>query len=242
MAETYSGALISTLETILKSAFKQPYLSLNRKPHNPGSAFVISLQTSDRSAQNDDGSEEMVMELRTSSGDPTTFYFGFRAVFEFTAQYSLRDASLTVFRELCGEIAPFFRAEWHGEAASDVKSHHAQPHWHFVQSPERIEGIVRTWISPSRDFTSENKNELFSGLVDCGKIHFAMASLWDRDPLAVQYYDDGKKMPSHKQVFEPNEFPKWFKGLADYIAGQIAYLVSRAPLAATPAARDFKPT
>ncbi len=236
MAEVdYSQTLIQSLETILKSAFNQPAVVLNRKPPKPGPAFVISLQSFTKIAQNDDGSEEMVMEIQTASGDSTTFYFGFAAVFEITARYILRDASVTVFRDLYGMLAPLFRAEWHGEAASDVKSPHAQPHWHFVQNLEQIETIVRTFTSPSQDFTSESKSELFSGFPDCGKIHFAMASLWDRDPIAVQYYDDGEKMPSHKQVFESSEFPTWFRGLADYIAGQISYLVSRTP------ARAFEP-
>ena len=234
----YSAPLIRSLEGSLKSAFNQPYLKLTTKPKNPGAGFHIRLENAPRTAQADDGSEQKVVDILTADRRSTTFSFGFIAAFVFSAthKYSLQHSSLTVFHDIAGEPVPLFRAEWDELAASDEASKHAQPHWHFVQSPQRIGGIARTLLKPSGETTSEfspeQQMELFSGLVDCGKFHFAMTSLWEKSEIP----------PYKKRLFDSGDFPKWFKNLANYIASQIAYLVSHMPSEATPAARVFVPT
>jgi len=118
--------------------------------------------------------------------------------------------------------------------AADQQSKHAQPHWHFVQSPQRIGDIARTLMRPSgetSEFSPEQTTELFSGLVDCGKFHFAMTSMWEKSETP----------PYKKRLFDSGDFPEWFKSLTNYIAGQIAYLVSHMPSEAAPEARAFLP-
>ena len=68
------------------------------------------------------------------------------------------------------------------------------------------------------EFAPEETSELFAGLADTGKFHFAMSTRWDED-----------NKPSYRQVFESEDFPKWFESLTTYIGGQIAYLVKKAP-------------
>src|SRR5712692_8996509 len=136
----YSPPLIRSLEDSLKSAFNQPYLKLTTKPKNPGAWFHIRLENAPRTAESDDSAEQKVMEILTADQRSSAFSFGFTAVFAFSAthKYSLQHSSLAVFHNIAGEPVPLFRAEWDQLAASDEASKHAQPHWHFVQSPERI--------------------------------------------------------------------------------------------------------
>jgi len=231
----YSQSLIKSLEDSLKSAFNQPYLRLKRRPSNPGAKFFISLESGSKIAQTDDGSEQVVVEILTAERHRSTVWFGFAAAFELAdiGKYNLQHASLTVFYDIAGELTPLFRAEWDQLDASNTTSKHAQPHWHFVQSPERIEGIVRTFAKPSAgtlaEFAPEQKSELFAGLVDCGMFHFAMTSLWEKSEIP----------PYKKRLFDSDDFPKWFKSLTNYIADQIAYLVSHMPPTATPSVRVF---
>lgn len=221
----YSQGLIQSLEVSLRSAFN-PSLILNRRPAKPGPAFQISVQEGDKIAQTDEGSEQEV-KILLANGNPSSFYFGFASTFDIIAhEYTLQHSSLTVFHDI-GELTPLFRADWDPRAASDATSEHAQPHWHFVQRPESIESIVRMMISPSTEFAPEQTSELFAGLADCGKFHFAMSPLWDQHIK-----------PSYKQIFDSDDFRMWFENLANYIAGQIAYIIKKAP-SATP--REFVP-
>ena len=173
--------------------------------------------------QTDEGGEQGVAGIFTSGGMQTPLYFAFIGRFRlFVTDYTLQHASLIVFHDIyAGEIVPLFRAEWDYLAASE-QSKHAQPHWHFVQRPERIERIVRTVVNAPRDFKGEEEGEIFGGLLDCGRIHFAMRSL----------------RPMQKQMFQSDDFQKWFDGLAKYVSEQIEYLVSKAPAAAP---KDFVP-
>jgi len=226
----YRDGLVQTLERSLRSAFDQPHLRLTRKPGKPGEGFRISLETGDKIARTDDDRELTVMGIRTSGEDVSVFYFGFVATFEIQASgYTLQHASISVFHDIfAGDLAPLFRAEWDQKAAADTTSEHAQPHWHFVQSPDRIGSIVRTLISPSGEFSPEPEGDIFAGIADCGKIHFAMTSLLGEGTAA-----------SHKQLFDASDFPKWFASLTRYIAAQIAYIIARAPAAPT---TEFVPT
>jgi len=220
----YDESLIQSLEKSLRSAFKQPSLQLTRRPKNPGSRFISSLAHGGKNVLTDDGPDQMVMEIVTTTGEPSVFYFGFIADFVLTTRvHIVQHASLSVFHEICGELVSFFRAEWDQLAAADSVSEHAQPHWHFVQHPERIAGIARTLLSQSGDFAPQQNGELFGGLIDCGMFHFAMVSLSD------------KNTPSHKHIFQ-DDFRIWFEKLCKYTAGQIAYLARHAP-----ALRNFPP-
>jgi hypothetical protein len=233
----YGAPLIRSLEDSLKTAFNQPYLKLTTKPNNPGGSFYVQLENAPRVAQADDGSEQKVIDIITPDKRISSFSFGFVSLFAFSAarQYSLRHASLSVFQDIIGEPVPLFRAEWDQLAASDENSVHAQPHWHFVQSPQRIGDIAHTLMRPPgepTEFSPEQSQQLFPGLADCGKIHFAMTSMWEKN-----------ETPSYrKRLFDSGDFPKWFKNLTNYIAGQITYLVSRMPPEATPESKAFVPT
>ena len=169
------------------------------------------------------------MEIVTADRQPSTFYVGFVANFEIVPthekKHSLQDASLSVFQDIAGDLAPLFGAEWHEKAALDERSKHAQPHWHFVQRPDRIERILRTHMRSGQtiEFAPERKSALLSGLADCGKFHFAMTSQWDEHDTPPY---------KNKIVFDSEEFPKWFAGLANYVAGQITYLVQKMPVRA----------
>jgi hypothetical protein len=134
---------------------------------------------------------------------------------------ALSDASLSVFHQIREDLVPLFRAEWHREAAIDNSAKHAQPHWHFSQTPERIENIVLDSIRPSGeavDFTPTRKSELFSNLADCGRFHFAMTTLWGKNDH-----------PPAKRVFDTDGFLSWFGGLTVYIAGQVEHLIKHLP-------------
>lgn len=239
MAEyvNYSAKLITFLADSLGCAFHQQNLNLTTKPQKPGAHFHIRLENALRIAQGDDGYEQHVAEILMPDQRSSTFWFGFVAAFEFSAahRYSLRHASLSVFQDIAGELVPLFRAEWDRLAASDENSPHAQPHWHFVQSPQRIGSIARILMRPSgqtSEFSAEEPTNLFSGLVDCGRFHFAMTSMWEKNETP----------PYKKRLFDSSDFPKWFRSLTDYIAGQIAYVVAHMPPVANAEANPFLPT
>ena len=222
MAESisYSASLVRSLEKSLRSAFNTS-LTLNPKPKNAGSRFIVSPRDGDKT----DASGYRLKNILIDH-DPTNFYFGFAASFEIIAHsYILDHSSLSVFHDML-ELIPLFRAEFDPKNACDAASEHAQPHWHFAQRPEDIEYIVRTLIGKPTAFDPRRKSELFGDLADCTKLHFAMSPLWEK----------GKSL-SHKQVFETADFPKWFDSLTKYVAGQIAYIVKKAPSAA----KDFVP-
>lgn len=233
----YSAQLIRSLERSLISAFNQPYVKLTTKPKNPGGSFHVRLENAPRIALADDGSEQKVIDILTTDKRNSTFSFGFVGAFEFSAarEYSLQHASLAVFQEIVGEPIPLFRAEWDKLAASDEVSTHAQPHWHFVQSPQRIGNLARILTSPSgqtTEFSPEQPAELFPGLVDCGRFHFAMTSMWEKSETPAY----------RKRLFDSTDFPNWFKSLTNYIAGQIAYLVKHVSSETAPEATAFVPT
>lgn len=222
----YSPGLVQSLENSLRSAFN-PSLTLTRKPKKPANTFLISLRDGDKTAP-DEYSRYWLRRILIESDHPSSsFYFGFAASFEIVAHdYNLQHSSLAVFHDIW-ELTPFFRAELDLRAASDTASEHAQPHWHFAQRPEQIEEILRTMISGPKDFTPGRKSELFAGVADSGKFHFAMSPLWEKN-----------KALSHKQIFETADFPRWFENLAKYVAGQISYIVKKAPSAPV---KDFIP-
>lgn len=176
-------------------------------------------------AHEDDGSDPIVMEIMLPNGRHSTFWFSFVAAFrqEGSEKHSLQHASLPVFHDIAGELVPLFRAEWDQLAASCQDSTHAQPHWHFVQRPARIERVVlnlmRSSTNAVHEFAPDEESEYLPGLVDCGRFHFAMTSLWEST-------DDP---PYKKRLFDTDNFPKWFDNLTDYIAGQVNYLVSHMP-------------
>ena len=141
----YSEALVKFLERSMTSSFHPQYLQLTRKRGNSRDDFYVQVTDSAAIAYRDDGSPQHVVQIRTSDASSTSFYLGFVALFRLTSsthKHSLQHASLSVFHDI-GDIVPLFRAEWDESAALSSTSKHAQPHWHFVQSPTRIERIVR---------------------------------------------------------------------------------------------------
>ena len=221
----YSRALVQSLEQSLISAFKSEYVKLTPKPANPGAGFHVRLANGTRQARRDDNVQQDVTEIIVPNCSYSTFYFGFIAAFAIgptIKKHYLKDASISIFQDILGDLAPFFRAEWHEEAASDERCKHAQPHWHFVQRPRRIERIVKLRQSEHIiSFAEERESELFSGLADCGGFHFAMTSQWDTQD-APPY--------KNKLLFDSDAvFLKWFAGLTRYIAGQIAYMLETMP-------------
>jgi len=220
-----SENLIQHLERSLKSAFNQPYVRLTRPSNRGSTEFQVQLSedANTRRAYDNGGAGRVVLEIVTRRRVHSGFWFGFAAGFgqERSEKPSMRSASLPVFYNIGGELVPQFRADWDQEAALSGLSEHAQPHWHFVQRPERIERIVRTLAEVPgavRDFNSGQESDLFLELADCGKFHFAMVSLWDEHDVSP-----------HKRLFDSDDFPKWFEALTTYIAGQISYLVLRMP-------------
>jgi hypothetical protein len=217
----YDNTLIQAFETSLSSAFNRP-VQLNRKPAKRIGEFQVQLVDGDYDthAYTNEGTERPVCEIRNAENQPTDFFFAFVATFRQKTlnQYALQHASLQVFHEI-GDLVPLFRAEWDQEATLDEESDHAQPHWHFVQRPDRIEVIVRPVMSvATTEFTPYQKSELFAGRADSGKFHFAMSPLWAKD-----------KTRAYKEDFESDNFPVWFDNLTKYIAGQIAYIVEKGP-------------
>jgi hypothetical protein len=225
----YSQRLKQHLEKSLQSAFRQPFLKLTDPPGKKAVEFHIRLDEDLRggrsTAHEDDGSEPIVMEIITPAGARSTFWFTFVAAFrqEQSLTPSLQHASLLIFHEMAGDIIPLFRAEWDQVATACAESKHAQPHWHFVQRPARIERLVKTFMASStevaRDFAPEEKSDLFADSADCSRIHFAMTSLWEEKAIP----------PYLKRTFDADEFPKWFANLTRYIAEQVAYTVSHMP-------------
>lgn len=238
-----SEKLIQNLEKSLRSSFRQPYLRLTRPSRKSPPEFHVRLDedlrgSSSKTAHEDDGSELTVMEIMTPQGRPSTFWFTFVATFrqEQSEKHSLQHASLPVFHDIPGDLVPLFRAEWDQVAASSNDSIHAQPHWHFIQRPARIERVVLNLMRSSREtvreFVPDEKSKFFPRLVDFGRFHFAMTSLWEKT----------EEPPYKKRLFDTENFPKWFDNLTKYIAGQVEYLVSRMPNMATPTDRVFEPT
>lgn len=234
-----SEKLIQHLEKSLKLAFRQPSLRLTRPSRKSPPDFYVRLGEDlrrSRLAHEDDGSEPIVMEIMTPRH--STFWFTFVAAFrqEQSEKPSLQHASLPVFHDIAGDLVPLFRAEWDQVAASCKNSTHAQPHWHFVQRPARIERVVLNLMRSSREtireFVPDEKSEFLPSLVDFGRFHFAMTSLWEKT----------EEPPYKKRLFDTENFPKWFDNLTKYIAGQVEYLVSHMPEMATPTNRVFEPT
>jgi hypothetical protein len=231
----YTSKLVRRLEGILRAAFGQTSLIL-AAPTKRGAGFHVRLTGNSRTAHMDDGPEQEVAEIIVDKRH-SDFWFSFDAAFVTVAvldQYELQDVGIGVFHDIAGELVPLFRADWHRLDAMG-NSGHAQPHWHFVQRPARIEGIVRVLESSiggiTRDFAPESQTELFAGLIDCGMIHFAMTSLWEKE----------EDPPYMKRVFDSDDFPKWFANLTKYIAGQIALLVRHTPIGDAPGVVEFTP-
>lgn len=222
----YNHSLIAAFEKSLSSAFNRP-TQLNRKPDKPIGEFAVSPVHGDTYAFTNEGTERPICEIRNAENKKTRFYFTFVATFKQKTllQYTLRHASLQVFHDILDPI-PLFRAEWDQQATLDTTSKHAQPHWHFVQQPDRIEEIVRSVISESTEFPYE-RGHLFAEYADCGHFHFAMSPLWEKD-----------KPDAYKQDFESSNFPLWFDNLTKYVASQIAYIIMKAPPMPT---KDFVP-
>jgi hypothetical protein len=225
----YSQRLRQHLEKSLQSAFRQPFLRLKGPPGKKAVEFHIRLDEDLRggrsTAREDDGSEPIVMEIITPAGAHSTFWFTFVAAFrqERSVTASLQHASLLIFHEIAGDLVPLFRAEWDQVAAVCAESRHAQPHWHFVQRPARIERLVKSFMASSaevvREFAPEKESDLFAETADCSRFHFAMTSLWEEKAIP----------PYLKRTFDTDEFPKWFANLTQYIAEQVAYTVSHMP-------------
>lgn len=235
MVETvqYSRPLVSKLEKSLRAAFN-PSTILNRKPENIGTRFDVSLRNG-QPARTGDRPEQMLLPIVVPGRENTAFWFGFVANFEISIaevrKFDLVHASLTVFHDI-GSREPLFRAEWdHKDAVGSSK--HAQPHWHFVQSPESIEVLVRTLLAPASEaateFVPDKESAFFSGIADCGRFHFAMTSLWEKSGTP----------PYRKKLFDSNDFPNWFDNLAIYIADQVSYILSHLPASATADIREF---
>lgn len=231
----YTPELVKRLQRILRSSFRQPSFVL-ATPTKRGTGFHVTLAGSSRTAHMDDGPEQEVAEIIVNERH-SNFWFSFDAAFVTVAvvdQFELFHVALGVFHDIAGDLVPLFRADWDKNDATG-QSKHAQPHWHFVQRPARIEGLVRDlWPSTTetpREFIPELRSELFAGLVDCGMFHFAMTSLWEKteDP------------PYMKRLFGSEDFPEWFDNLTKYIAGEIALLVKHMPVGDAPAVEEFSP-
>jgi hypothetical protein len=242
----YDEYLIRKLEKSLRDSFNQPLLSLTRagtkrgaeRGTKRGAEIRITLTYGSSTARTDDGTEYSVYEVLTDDNRRSGFWFGFVAVFtqiDFK-KHGLHHASLLVFHDIKRELVPLFRAEWDRDAASSEASKHAQPHWHFVQNPGRIERLIQALASPPggavEEFAGDRDAGLFDGIADCGRIHFAMTSLWEKSETP----------PYIKQQFDSTNFPKWFNNLANYISGQITYIVMHMSLASAPTVKPFVPT
>ena len=141
----YTPKLVRRLEEILRSAFGQPSLILSAPPKR-GGGFHVTLAAGLRTAYMDGGPEQEVAEIIVNQRH-SNFWFSFDAAFvvalvDKVNKYELQDVGVGVFHNIAGELVPLFRADWHKLDAIG-NSGHAQPHWHFVQRPARIEGIVR---------------------------------------------------------------------------------------------------
>jgi hypothetical protein len=237
----YSEPLILKLEDALKLSFGLGSMHLTRPRKRKSKEDIrVTLQGGESNqrlfAADGETPDHHVMEIITQDNRRSGFWFGFSAIFESAAseKHALEHVSVLVFQDILGDLIPLFRAEWAQSAVIDVASKHAQPHWHFTQSPARIESLIRTFAASDSDavkeFSSEGENGLFADLADFGMFHFAMTHLWEGDSLPA----------SRKRQFDSNQFPKWFKGLTDYIAEQISYLVSHMPTSVV-TTTDFVP-
>jgi len=229
----YSNTLIRRLEESLRSAFGQPSMLLG-VPRDRGVGFHARLNGGSRTAHMDDGPNQDVAEIVVNQRH-SGFWFTFDAAFTIGLhdQYTLEHAAIGVFHEIGTELVPFFRADW-DKLDAEQESEHAQPHWHFVQRPSRIEGIVRGLRAASSQLPTEFEPEpigLFDQLVDCGKVHFAMTSLWEKS----------EEPPYKKRLFDSDDFPKWFDSLTRYIAGEIAFIVGHMSLEDAPNVQAFSP-
>ena len=209
----YSYPLIRNLSESLRSAFN-PYSELNSKPKGEMTKFSITLTGGQRASTEN----QFVLPILINGGI-TPFWFGFLAEFAGAKFHYLQHASLSVFQNV-GSPAPLFRADWDPIDAAGTSTH-AQPHWHFDQSFQQIENYVRARLPADQitDFDPEGVNRIFDGMVDCGRIHFAMTSLWEN--INVPAYK--------KKLYDSDDFPKWFKNLTVYVAEQIVYVVSHLP-------------
>ena len=242
----YNDALIRKLEGAFTSSFGVRSVQLTRPPKKDyRDAIRVTLQMSEQNHRTIPGDgvnpTHCVMEIITKNNSRSGFWFGFSAIFEPTGSkkpsqlHSLEHISVLVFQDILGDLVPCFRAEWMQSAVFDTESKHAQPHWHFTQSPMRIEGLIRAFsasnVGPAKEFSPEEEDGIFSGLVDFGMFHFAMTPLWEV----------GGGYSSRKRQFDSDQFPEWFKSLTEYIAEQITYLVKHTPTSGVTTTRDFVP-
>ncbi len=238
----YSDSIVRKLEDALRTSFRQGSLFLTR-PEKKGSSgdirITIQRGPSGREfvAGNGDGRDHWVMEIMADGDRGSGFWFGFFARFALveSRKSTLQDVSILVFQDIRGSLIPLFRAEWAQVAVLDPVSNHAQPHWHFTQSPSFIENTIRALMRSDpdevREFAPEAEDGVFVGLADFGMFHFAMTSLWE----------ERDQPPYLKRQFDSNQFPKWFRRLTDYIAGQISYLVSHMPTTGVSTIKEFVP-
>jgi hypothetical protein len=221
----YSEGLIHSCERSLRSAFQQPTLRLTRRVQRQVGDFNVEIEDPQRFATADeDSAQQPIAGVLTEAVWKETFWFNFKATFVLWAPTSssarshiMDHASITVFQDLAaGELGPCFRADWDPRAVQDGTSTHAQPHWHFVQRPETIESIIRTLTAPTGEFNPENKSEIFVGVAELSRFHFAMSPLWH----------ESDKVP-HKTWFDSDAFESWFANLVDYIAKQLVYVCGK---------------
>jgi hypothetical protein len=212
----YDTALRISILKSLREAFSQPTLNLTSPRDHRTPQFSINLTDGDKLVP-DDRYEHVLKHIRTPDSSDTSFYFGFTAKFGESKPRCLNHASLVVFCEVCaGELVPVIRAEWDAIAAYDGASPHAQPHWHFVQTPERIERIVAILSSHKGDFVPDAPSNLFAHRAGYENCHFAMASLLD-------------SKTGHKETYSGTEFQNWFRNMTKHVAEQVLYVAEKAP-------------
>jgi hypothetical protein len=210
----FDQSLRLSIQTSLRAAFNQPLLELTSAP-NRGSHFTIAISNPDTTAS-DVRYEHALKHVIDPNGKDTNFYFGFTGAFGQRAPRCLHHASLVVFCHVgFQELLPVIRAEWDAIAATD-ESKHAQPHWHFVQTPEYIERIVRTLSSDSFDFAPDAPDSIFSERPIYEQCHFAMASLTDATK-------------GHKETFNDATFKGWFRNMTRYVGEQVMYVADKSP-------------
>ena len=219
----YKQKLVRVLEKDLQTAFN-PHLTLI-KPTLGRKRTVelrVFIENWDREVEDDGGNVHYTKAILGADSLESDFYVSFLCIFRHHVEgVCLQHVSLSIFYDLIAEeLVPVFRAEWDALAASDAGSRHAQPHWHFVQSPSRIERIVKNFSTARMEFSAPEDCGLFQEVIDLGRFHFAMASLWP------------KRGHSHKEVFSADDFTAWFASLVEYVANQIDYIRSKSTRAA----------
>jgi hypothetical protein len=226
----YSTKLVREMEKCLSEAFRNYSVRLTQLTKHADAYVEIS--SAAKRIRRDDGHEDLVIDVMTTENVSSGFLFGFRSIFE---PYpgggkALRDATLSIFQDLGIDSTPLFRAEWHQLGFDDDKAIHAQPHWHFVQSPKRIEEIIRMATAPASEEPIEfgaDRPDCFNESIDSTGFHFAMGSI------------DKTERP-FKYAFDTEEFIVWLRGLTRYVTGQIDYLVSHSqPVFSRPI--EFRP-